>query len=116
MIIYRGDVLFDVAIMTHVIIFTFCLRLMKMIEENESERDTSRLNHTGTNNITITRSHSSHLSHTSTRNTVTTQTVTTHTTTREQMPSSVTVSNVSTAETAAHSGTQGAHSVVRQVC
>ena len=52
MSIYRGNVLFDVAIMIHVIIFMHCLQLTKMTEENESEGDTSSVNHTGTNNIT----------------------------------------------------------------
>ena len=35
MSIYRGKVLFDGAIMIHVIIFMHCLQLMKMTEEND---------------------------------------------------------------------------------
>ena len=93
MSIYRGKVLFDGAIMIHVIIFMHCLQLMKMTEENESEGDTSSVNHTGTNNITTNKVPS--ITHTSTRNTLTTQTTV-------------------TAETEADSytSTQGAHSVV----
>lgn len=95
MSIYRGNVLFDVAIMIHVIIFMHCLQLMKMTEENE-RGDTSRVNHTGTNNITTNKvTFLPSITHTSTRNTVTTQTTV-------------------TAETEADSDTltQGAHSVV----
>lgn len=86
-----------------------------MTEENESEGDTSTVNHTGSNNITTNKvTFLPSVTHTSTRNTVTIQTVTTHTTTRNTCPAQTTVSNLSTAETEADSGTltQGAHSVL----
>ena len=88
MSIYRGNVLFDVAIMIHVIIFMHCLQLMKMTEENESEGDTSSVNRTGTNNITTNKVPS--ITHTSTTQT----TVTAET------------------EGDSYTSTQGAHSVV----
>ena len=40
------------AITIHVIVFIHWLQLMKMTEENESEGDTLRVNHTAANNIT----------------------------------------------------------------
>ena len=52
MSILCAHVLFDVAIMIHVIVFIHCLQLMKMTEENESEGVTLRASHAGTNNIT----------------------------------------------------------------
>lgn len=96
MSIYRGNVLFDMAIMIHVIIFMHCLQLMKMTEENEREGDTSRVNHTGTNNITTNKvTFLPSITHTSTRNTVRTQTT-------------VTAETEADADTLTH----GAHSVV----
>ena len=117
MSILSAHVLFDVAIMIHVIVFIHCLQLMKMTEENESEGDTLRANHAGTNNITTNKvtflpSVTHMYTHTHLQgSTVTTQTVTIHTTTRNTCPVQTAKSNISATETAADADalTQGYH-------